>query len=210
MSTAADVLMNAYEPQVVYDSASGRWYVSALDNGNPPYTPFSGTTPGTAANDILLAVSKDSNPLDGWVEFVIPADEYLYLLNPDPLGINPNIPGHRPLRADSDTLGFNAALNSTALVLTANLYDDGSGGPPGRLGRPDRRRPGFDRDHLDSEGGSPVGHGDGRPDRDGQFHVRERRRLDVRNQPAVRGELRRQQPGAGAGSSRRQTRSAPA
>ncbi len=62
------------------------------------------------------------------MEFVIPADEYLYLLNPDPLNIDPNSGSHRPLRADSDSLGFNAALNSTALVLTANLYDDGSGG----------------------------------------------------------------------------------
>lgn len=109
-----DVLYNAYEPQIVYDSASGRWYITSLDNSNPPFTPFSGTTPAFAANDILLAVSKDSNPADGWVEFVIPADEDLYGLNPDPLNINPETPDHRPLRADSDTLGFNAALNSTA------------------------------------------------------------------------------------------------
>ena len=43
----SDVLMNAYEPQVVYDSASGRWYVSSLDNSNPPYTPFDGNQSGT-------------------------------------------------------------------------------------------------------------------------------------------------------------------
>ena len=98
-----------------------------LDNSNPPYSPYAGTTPGTAANDILLAVSVDSNPLDGWNVYVIPADEDLTGLNPDPLGINPNTPKSRPLRADSDTLGYNAALNSTAVVLTANLYDSGSG-----------------------------------------------------------------------------------
>ena len=35
---------------------------------------------------------------------------------------------HRPFRADADTIGFNAELNSTAVVITANMYDDGSGG----------------------------------------------------------------------------------
>ena len=112
-----------------------RWYVTSLDNSNPPYTTYAGTNPESAANDILLAVSKDSNPADGWTFFVIPADEVLFGINEqtnpsdiDPLNINPTTGVHRPFRADDDTIGFNAELNSTALVITANLYDDGSGG----------------------------------------------------------------------------------
>lgn len=124
------VLMNAYEPQVTYDPASGRWYAVALDNSNPPYTPSEGTTNFQATNDILLAVSNNSNPLDGWVDFVLPADEALYGLNPDPLNINGEPDGRRPLRADSVSIGFNTALNSTAVVLTANLYDADSGNRP--------------------------------------------------------------------------------
>ncbi len=112
-----DVLFNAYEPQVVYDSASGRWYVTALDDSNPPLHALRGD------HSALCRPTTSCWPspripilLDGWVEFVIPADEDLFGLNPDPLALSPNVPDHRPLRADSDTLGFNAALNSTALV----------------------------------------------------------------------------------------------
>jgi Calx-beta domain/FG-GAP-like repeat/Carboxypeptidase regulatory-like domain len=124
------VLMNAYEPQISYDPSSGRWYAVALDNSNPPYTPDDGTSNFQATNDILLAVSNNSNPLDGWVDFVLPADEALYGLNPDPLNINGEPDGRRPLRADAVTVGFNGSLNSTAVVLTANLYDADSGNSP--------------------------------------------------------------------------------
>ena len=178
----SDVLMNAYEPQVVYDSASGRWYVSALDNSNPPYTPFLGTSPGLAANDILLAVSKDSNPADGWVQFVLPADSFLYGLNPDPLTIDPTGPRTPPAPGRRRLAG-----------LQRGPQFDGrraDGQPVRRRQRGcDRRRPGLDRLYLDSERGSPFGHDDGRCDRHEQLHQRERRSVYLRNQSAVRREL---------------------
>ena len=124
------VLMNAYEPEVTYDPASGRWYAVALDNSNPPYTPAEGSSNFQATNDILLAVSNDSNPLDGWVDFVLPADEALYGLNPDPLEHQwrarrtPAVACRRSLHR------VQLSLNSTAVVLTANLYDADAGNDP--------------------------------------------------------------------------------
>ena len=184
------VLMNAYEPEVTYDPASGRWYAVSLDNSNPPYTPAAGTSNFQASNDILLAVSKDSNPLDGWIEFVLPADEALYGLNPDPLGINGEPDGRRPLRGDGVSIGFNNALNSTAVVLTANLYDADSGNRPvtgtdttsgdlvstvlltipkedSAVRLPIEREPCTDVDRRSA--------------RLEQFHIRERGRLDLRH-----------------------------
>ena len=91
----------AFDPRVVYDPASGRWYASALDQGVAPGC----VGPPTQPNDILLAVSVSSDPTAGWIGFVIRTDT-----------TNVN-------RADFDSLGF----NGDSVVVTANMFNIDSG-----------------------------------------------------------------------------------
>jgi hypothetical protein len=51
----------AFDPRVVYDKHSGRWFATSVDN------------PGSA-NNFLVAVSNGSNPLLGWTGFKIDSD----------------------------------------------------------------------------------------------------------------------------------------
>ena len=51
----------SFDPRVVYDAASGRFFAAAVDNGGGP-------------NNFLVAVSISSDPTDGWVGFQIDAD----------------------------------------------------------------------------------------------------------------------------------------
>jgi Bacterial cadherin-like domain len=51
----------AFDPRVVYDPASQRWFASAADN---PFSP----------NTILLAVSNTSDPTQGWQAISTPSD----------------------------------------------------------------------------------------------------------------------------------------
>ena len=53
------------QPHVVYDPATGRWYASALDQSIPPGS----VGPAVIQNNVLLAVSKTSDPTQGWVGF---------------------------------------------------------------------------------------------------------------------------------------------
>jgi sugar lactone lactonase YvrE len=79
------------DPQVVYDDIANRWYVAILDIDYSFY--FS---------DVLFAVSKDANPLDGWAEM-----QRIHVGSSDFL--------------DFDKLGFNA----NAVVITANDFING-------------------------------------------------------------------------------------
>jgi hypothetical protein len=76
------------DPQVVYDDIANRWYVAILDIDY-----------SLSFSDILLAVSRDSNPLDGFNEM-----QRIHVGSSDFL--------------DFDKLGFNA----DAVVITANDY----------------------------------------------------------------------------------------
>jgi hypothetical protein len=67
----------AYDPRIVYDSASGRWFASSLDN------------PG-GVNNFLVAVSQGSDPTGSWQGFSMAS--------------NPTSGTHW---ADFDRLGFN-------------------------------------------------------------------------------------------------------
>jgi hypothetical protein len=59
--TAAGVTpTDPFDPRVLYDPASGRWFASSADGQ-------------TAPGNILLAVSKTSDPTQGWQAFSIPA-----------------------------------------------------------------------------------------------------------------------------------------
>jgi len=51
----------AFDPRVLYDPESGRWFACAVDNGGLP-------------NNVLVAVSNSANPLDGWQGLAIDSD----------------------------------------------------------------------------------------------------------------------------------------
>jgi hypothetical protein len=50
--------VNSFDPRVVYDTGTKRWFASALDGGSP-------------TNNFLLAVSNSSDPTKGWKGFSI-------------------------------------------------------------------------------------------------------------------------------------------
>ncbi len=52
---------SAFDPRVIYDPGARRWYAVSVDNAR-------------AANNLLIAVSRSANPLDGWTGFSIDAD----------------------------------------------------------------------------------------------------------------------------------------
>lgn len=51
----------AFDPRIVYDASSGRWFAASVDNSFNP-------------NNVLVAVSNSSNPTEGWKGFAIPSD----------------------------------------------------------------------------------------------------------------------------------------
>jgi hypothetical protein len=51
----------AFDPRVLYDSASKRWFAASVDNAFGP-------------NNFLVAVSNSSDPTQGWKAFAIPSD----------------------------------------------------------------------------------------------------------------------------------------
>ncbi len=57
-ATPAD--KRAYDPRIVFDKESGRWFAASLDNALKP-------------NNFLVAVSNSSDPTAGWKAFSIPA-----------------------------------------------------------------------------------------------------------------------------------------
>ncbi len=52
----------AFDPRVLYDASSGRWFAASVDN------------PGNNPNNFLVAVSNSSDPTQGWKAFAIPSD----------------------------------------------------------------------------------------------------------------------------------------
>ncbi len=90
------------QPHVVYDPSTGRWYASALDESIPPGS----AGPAVLQNNLLLAVSKTSDPTQGWVGFEFATD-----------------PANSGVRADFDSLGF----NGSSVVVTANMYNIATG-----------------------------------------------------------------------------------
>jgi hypothetical protein len=89
-----------FDSHVVFDPTTDLWYASAIDWGNPAVP----TSPANMPNNFLVAVSKSSDPTQGWTAFIVSS----------------NYPATTPTsRADFDTLGF----NSNSLVVTANMYD---------------------------------------------------------------------------------------
>ncbi len=56
------------DPRVIYDPSSGHWFASGID-----VMENNSTGNVSQSNDFLLAVSKNSNPLDGWTGFKVSA-----------------------------------------------------------------------------------------------------------------------------------------
>jgi hypothetical protein len=69
---------STFDPRVVFDPSSQRWFAAAAD---------SPTNPSDIKNNFLLAVSKNDNPLDGWTGFQIPGDPTRFTDFPT-LGLN--------------------------------------------------------------------------------------------------------------------------
>ncbi len=82
----------SFDPRILYDNATGHWFAASVDNP-------------AQANTFLVAVSKDSDPDDGWVGFQIDSDS------------------NDSHWADFPMLG----MNSDIVTLTANMFPIGSG-----------------------------------------------------------------------------------
>ncbi len=78
----------AYDPRIIYDKSSGRWFASSLDNLGQ-------------SNSFLVAYSKTSDPMGGWVGYKIPS-----------------FGSGTTNWADFDTLG----VNSNGVYLGANYF----------------------------------------------------------------------------------------
>ncbi|MGV3723268.1 MAG: hypothetical protein ACO1SX_20400, partial [Actinomycetota bacterium] len=59
----------AFDPRVVFDRKTGRWFVCALEFGLPTPSGF------TANNQLLLAVSRTSDPTQTFDKYVLPVGE---------------------------------------------------------------------------------------------------------------------------------------
>ena len=58
----ASIVANSFDPRIVFDHASQRWFAAAVDDA------------ADANSEILVAVSNNSDPTMGWVGFAIDAD----------------------------------------------------------------------------------------------------------------------------------------
>ncbi|MCA9061879.1 MAG: PEP-CTERM sorting domain-containing protein [Planctomycetaceae bacterium] len=98
----------AFDPRVVYDSYSGRFFAAAVDNGG-------------GANNFLVAVSNSSDPTLGWSGFKIDADanndrwaDFPMLgINNDVVTISANM---FPIGAGTATTGFLVLPKSDLLL----------------------------------------------------------------------------------------------
>src|SRR5947207_2810686 len=60
-SGGATIRGYSFDPRILWDKSSGRWFAAGVDNAG-------------AANDILIAVSKSGDPTSGWNAFTIDSD----------------------------------------------------------------------------------------------------------------------------------------
>jgi hypothetical protein len=68
-STGVTPIGGTFDPRVLYDSSSGRWFALAVDGALQP-----GGLTEVVTNRFLLAVSETSDPTQGWSGFAIDAD----------------------------------------------------------------------------------------------------------------------------------------
>ena len=74
----------AFDPRVLYDRRSGRWFASAVERGEP----------SGEANHLVLAVSATSDPTGAWFHYLVrsglPTDTRTYFSDFDALGTDDN------------------------------------------------------------------------------------------------------------------------
>ncbi len=76
---AEDAGMGAFDPRVLYDAASGRWFASA-----------SATDPTNTYNQVFVAVSQTSDPTGAWTVYTIESNAYGTLYDQPMIGVSGN------------------------------------------------------------------------------------------------------------------------
>jgi hypothetical protein len=99
--TPSGAFPTTFDPRVVYDPGTKRWFASALDSG------VNGVN-----NNFLLAVSKSSDPTDGWTGFKIAGAGRLLFTDFDTLGHNKD----QVYLASNDFLG-NSSVRTTIVAV---------------------------------------------------------------------------------------------
>jgi hypothetical protein len=112
------ITVSTFDPRILYDHNSGRWFATAMDAGGqgasddgelrdgndepPPYDPGGrggdeedGEAPSGEANDIILAVSDTSDPTGPWHRYILPVGvpfdgTYHYITDFATLGVDSN------------------------------------------------------------------------------------------------------------------------
>jgi hypothetical protein len=95
------------DPRVIYDPSSGHWFASSID-----VMENSSSGNVSRSNDFLLAVSKNSNPLDGWTGFKVAAYQ------PTNPSLTSSEAGYGTTFADFPTLG----ITSNYVTVGANNF----------------------------------------------------------------------------------------
>jgi Bacterial Ig-like domain (group 3) len=83
--SAVKPALGTTDPHLFFDKHSGRWFASTIDLGvvNP-------TTGALTNNDLLIAVSKTSDPTGGFIEYKVPAASASTFADYDTLGVDDN------------------------------------------------------------------------------------------------------------------------
>ena len=68
----------SYDPRVVYDRRSGRWYATDMEVN------------GSAANNVILVISRTGDPTGTWDKYVIPVGEASAFTDYSSLGVDDN------------------------------------------------------------------------------------------------------------------------
>ena len=110
-----------FDPRLIYDSSSGRWFAAAVDNGGN-------------ANNFLIAVSDSSDPTSGWTGFAIDSDtDDVQWADFDTMGIDADglylVANMFPVATGSDEVNLLSIpkadlLRATPTVANATLIED--------------------------------------------------------------------------------------
>ena len=80
----------SYDPRVVYDRLSGRWFATNMEFGRAAGDLDGDGLQDTDDNDVILAVSRTSDPTGTWDKYVIPFGELDYFTDYSTLGVDDN------------------------------------------------------------------------------------------------------------------------
>lgn len=110
----------AYDPRVLYDRPTGRWFATCLEYGQPKWN----------ANHVLLAVSRTADPTGIWDKYVFPAglppsEGTTYFSDYETLGVDANglYVGVRYFRDDNTSFSRIYATRKATLVAPSPTLD---------------------------------------------------------------------------------------